>query len=113
MGNGVDQPNPNSFEGLWKNVCDGTGCDGGTPQTFNFQGGYNGDFLTTVDGSFTMTGNVDNDQDVTTYLLDAISAALLASQSCRTITVDYCRTKRDPQGEGPSWGNACDGTEGL
>jgi hypothetical protein len=95
----IGDADPTTFEGLWNNACGADGCDGGSPQTFTFNG-IGGGVETKLTGQFVMSGNIDNNQVWTTDLLDAINGALQGSKQCSTQTAESCPLKRDPETPG-------------
>jgi hypothetical protein len=90
----IGDADSSKFEDLWKGACDANGCDGGTPQTFTYNGITAG-MKTQMSGQFAMTGNVDNNQGWTNSLLDAINAAFQKSKQCSQSTAESCNMKRD------------------
>lgn len=86
-------------------MCGSNGCDGGTPKDFDFMGASVG-IESQMTGTFTMTGNIDNNEVIANDLLDALSAALQGSKQCNTEPVQWCSAeKRDP--ETPSIAGSC------
>ncbi|KAF3770824.1 hypothetical protein M406DRAFT_67192 [Cryphonectria parasitica EP155] len=99
IGDAVSQDFEKKF---MKNVCSSTGCDAGTPQTFQYltkSGGY----TALGKGTITMEGNSNNDTAVIDNLLDAVSAALVASSQCSTTSAEMCMNNPSPSDTASQW----------
>ena len=76
-------------------VCSRTGCDSGSPQSFPFvtvTDGFTGEGTATI----TMSGTIDNDDNVLQLLLTAVNTAMLLSGQCTTIHGEECANNPAP-----------------
>jgi hypothetical protein len=97
----VGDSDVNPWEDLYlKQVCGATGCDGGSPQQFNYRYEDAG-YTDKGTGTITMEGSVDNDGDMTNAMLDQIMHALTASADCTTVEAQKCMNtyKRESPGQ--------------
>ncbi|KAI1855259.1 hypothetical protein JX266_000124 [Neoarthrinium moseri] len=88
-----------TFEDAYmKKVCGANGCDGGSPQSFDYRFEDAG-YTSKGKGSITMTGSVDNDKDMMNAILDQVEKALVASADCSTVKAKKCLStyKRNPE----------------
>ncbi|OQO12038.1 hypothetical protein B0A48_02677 [Cryoendolithus antarcticus] len=99
------------FKPLWHQVCDGIGCDSGT--NVEFTGNINsvGNQATTT-GSFKMAGFINEDEALTTNLLNAMEDALLKTQKCKTTKGKKCAfgKKKGKRDSGPELHDCIDET---
>jgi hypothetical protein len=80
-------------------VCDSTGCDSGSPQSFPFVT-ESGGFTDTGTVTITMSGFIANDTSVTQSLLTAINVAMLQTGQYSKISATKCAN--DPAPLNPS-----------
>jgi hypothetical protein len=105
----VGDADSSGFEDLWKAVCGPAGCDGGTPQTFNYNG-IEGGFESPLTGQFVMTGFANGDQFSIDAMLDVMNGAFQATKQCNTQPAEQCAgisgRSADPESGGVALG--CD-----
>ena len=67
-------------------ACNANACSPDTPENFQFNWTQSSGIALPATGTFTMTGNIDNDPTIEQALLSSVNSALLASSSCNTVT---------------------------
>ena len=69
--------------------CNSAGCDGGTPQLFNFNATQSDGLAQYATGSLLMTGAIDNDTTIEQALLAAINTTLRKTGNCTQVKTEF------------------------
>ena len=102
----IGDADPSTFPGLWDHACGANGCDGGTPQTFTYNGIGSG-IEEQMTGQFVLSGSIDNNDVWTNDLLGAMNGAFQKSIQCSQQNAESCALKRDANPETPGIADDC------
>ncbi|KAF2717699.1 hypothetical protein K431DRAFT_297570 [Polychaeton citri CBS 116435] len=83
----VDQ---STLKDVFSAACGSDGCDGGSPQEFEFKTENSAGHTTMSTGEFTMDGFTDGNQAMMDAMIESINAALLQTSTCSTESVTQC-----------------------